>query len=257
MKAVLILMFSTEALAVGTLAFITPGCYTVDIQAGPNYVDQLSMAPGSVYSLPVPNTTSAIAGYFSSPPFSTVNDRFNFYVVNSSESQRAQSSGYSGCFGNNQSLCSDRIYCGRLEPQTLTSDITALVIVCRNAAANCSLVSNWHFSSPQLDCAPGCPAWKLGNLQCDPQCYTSACEFDKRDCLRPCDRWDLCPISKYNDGTCDPGCYNERCNYDGNDCGASAAGTSTTSNNNGGSQPLAPSSPIPNAAARRGTALFH
>lgn len=106
------------------------------------------------------------------------------------------------------------------------------------------------------ECAPGCSHFDLTDMECHPECNTTACLFDGGDCLAVapvcspgcmneyigddiCDdacftpecSWDLgdcyqdtegcspgCISTYIDDGECDAVCNLEACNYDGEDC---------------------------------------
>ena len=85
-------------------------------------------------------------------------------------------------------------------------------------------------------CAAGCDWKQLGDGECQPQCDTSSCFFDRGDCAASAagdatssasaggckagckaDEW-------RNDGWCDPACFNAKCGWDGDDCGLAKLG---------------------------------
>ena len=70
--------------------------------------------------------------------------------------------------------------------------------------------------------ANGCRE-KSGNLQCDQECNSYACNFDGNDCSLGINPWHNCsaPISCWKvfmDGKCDMECNNPQCLFDGRDC---------------------------------------
>lgn len=68
----------------------------------------------------------------------------------------------------------------------------------------------------------GCPQ-KRGNMRCDEECNTYACDFDGNDCSLGLNPWANCtaPIrcwEVFMNGFCDEDCNNPQCLFDGRDC---------------------------------------
>lgn len=67
-----------------------------------------------------------------------------------------------------------------------------------------------------------CPS-KRGNMRCDEECNTYACDFDGNDCSLGINPWANCTASIrcwefFMDGNCNTECNNPECLFDGRDC---------------------------------------
>jgi len=72
-------------------------------------------------------------------------------------------------------------------------------------------------------CAPTCEWSALGDGQCQLACNTTACGFDRGDCLYDTHGCKVdCKPQWLGDGYCDEACYNEMCGWDQDDCGGPA-----------------------------------
>jgi len=87
------------------------------------------------------------------------------------------------------------------------------------ASADCLFDRN-DCAGGATGCSPDCkPEW-IGDRYCDEACFNAACEWDHRDCLRPGETpcADHCIPSSFNDRECDAACNVESCGFDGPDC---------------------------------------
>nr|NVI76519.1 Notch [Cucujiformia] len=67
-----------------------------------------------------------------------------------------------------------------------------------------------------------CPM-KRGNMRCDEECNTYACDFDGNDCSLGINPWANCTAPTkcwevFMDGVCNEDCNNPQCLFDGRDC---------------------------------------
>lgn len=74
----------------------------------------------------------------------------------------------------------------------------------------------------QLCIRNNCPL-KRGNMHCDEECNTYACDFDGNDCSLGINPWANCTAPTkcwevFMDGVCNQDCNNPQCLFDGRDC---------------------------------------
>merc|ERR1712087_301492 len=70
-----------------------------------------------------------------------------------------------------------------------------------------------------LLCNPGCEGRSIGDGECNPQCNTSSCFWDRQDCLASNTGCKAdCHPDWIGDGYCDEACFNAKCKWDRRDC---------------------------------------